>query len=211
MGQIYEGMVLVDNDVVRADWRAAKALVTDTLTKYGATIHSARRWEERALAYPIAGRQRATYYITYFELPGDNSESMRRDLDLNERVLRYLFTAVDELPEGEAALAAEEDGAEYVVPEPPRDPEPASPFGEFDAAEAEAKAAEEAAAAEAKAAEEGSEEATGEPTAEGAAESTEGEATEAPTEEAAPAADAAPEAAEASTETTEKAESGQEG
>ena len=209
MGQIYEGMVLVDNDVVRADWRAAKALVTDTLTKYGATIHSARRWEERALAYPIAGRQRATYYITYFELPGDNSESMRRDLDLNERVLRYLFTAVDELPEGEAALAAEEDGAEYVVPEPPRDPEPASPFGEFDAAEAEAKAAEEAAAAEAKAAEEGSEEATEEPTAENA----EGEATEAPTEEAAPApaADAAPEAAEASTETTEKAESGQEG
>lgn len=203
MGQIYEGMVLVDNDVVRADWRAAKALVTDTLTKYGATIHSARRWEERALAYPIAGRQRATYYITYFELPGDNSESMRRDLDLNERVLRYLFTAVDELPEGEAALAAEEDGAEYVVPEPPRDPEPASPFGEFDAAEAEAKAAEEAAAAEAKAAEEA--------TAEDAAENAEGEATEAPTEEAAPAADAAPEAAEASTETTEKAESGQEG
>lgn len=207
MGQIYEGMVLVDNDVVRADWRAAKALVTDTLTKYGATIHSARRWEERALAYPIAGRQRATYYITYFELPGDNSESMRRDLDLNERVLRYLFTAVDELPEGEAALAAEEDGAEYVVPEPPRDPEPASPFGEFDAAEAEAKAAEEAAAAEAKAAEE----ATAEGAAEGAAENAEGEATEAPTEEAAPAADAAPEAAEASTETTEKAESGQEG
>lgn len=203
MGQIYEGMVLVDNDVVRADWRAAKALVTDTLTKYGATIHSARRWEERALAYPIAGRQRATYYITYFELPGDNSESMRRDLDLNERVLRYLFTAVDELPEGEAALAAEEDGAEYVVPEPPRDPEPASPFGEFDAAEAEAKAAEEAAAAEAKAAEEA--------TAEDAAENAEGEATEAPTEEAAPAADAAPEAAEATTETTEKAESGQEG
>ena len=203
MGQIYEGMVLVDNDVVRADWRAAKALVTDTLTKYGATIHSARRWEERALAYPIAGRQRATYYITYFELPGDNSESMRRDLDLNERVLRYLFTAVDELPEGEAALAAEEDGAEYVVPEPPRDPEPASPFGEFDAAEAEAKAAEEAAAAEAKAAEEA--------TAEDAAENADGEATEAPTEEAAPAADAAPEAAEASTETTEKAESGQEG
>ena len=207
MGQIYEGMVLVDNDVVRADWRAAKALVTDTLTKYGATIHSARRWEERALAYPIAGRQRATYYLTYFELPGDNSEGMRRDLDLNERILRYLFTAVDELPEGEAALAAEEDGAEYVVPEPPRDPEPASPFGEFDAAEAEAKAAEEAAAAEAKAAEEGAAE-----NSEGATdEASEGEATEAPTEEAAPTADAAPEAAEASTETTEKAESGQEG
>ena len=114
MGQIYEGMVLVDNDVVRADWRQAKALVTDTLTKYGATVHSARRWDERALAYPIAGRQRATYYLAYFELPEGNSEAMRRDFDLNERILRYLFTAVEELPEGEAALAAEEDGEEHV-------------------------------------------------------------------------------------------------
>lgn len=191
MGQIYEGMVLVDNDVVRADWRQAKALVTDTLTKYGATLHSARRWDERALAYPIAGRQRATYYIAYFELPEGNSEAMRRDFDLNERILRYLFTAVDELPEGEAALAAEEDGEEFVVPEPPQDPEPPSPFNEF-----EEEATEEAA-------EEGAAESAEEGTSESTEEATEGEA------EAAPAgAEDAPAPAE---ETTEKAESGQEG
>lgn len=199
MGQIYEGMVLVDNDVVRADWRQAKALVTDTLTKYGATLHSARRWDERALAYPIAGRQRATYYIAYFELPEGNSEAMRRDFDLNERILRYLFTAVDELPEGEAALAAEEDGEEYVVPEPPQDPEPPSPFNEFEE-EATEEAAEEAAA---ESAEEGTSESTEE------AKEGEAEAAPAAADEAAPAgAEDAPAPAE---ETTEKAESGQEG
>lgn len=199
MGQIYEGMVLVDNDVVRADWRQAKALVTDTLTKYGATLHSARRWDERALAYPIAGRQRATYYIAYFELPEGNSEAMRRDFDLNERILRYLFTAVDELPEGEAALAAEEDGEEYVVPEPPQDPEPPSPFNEF-----EEEATEEPA-------EEGATESAEEGTSESTEEAKEGEAEAAPAaaDEAAPAgAEDAPAPAE---ETTEKAESGQEG
>ncbi len=197
MGQIYEGMVLVDNDVVRADWRQAKALVTDTLTKYGATVHSARRWDERALAYPIAGRQRATYYLAYFELPEGNSEAMRRDFDLNERILRYLFTAVEELPEGEAALAAEEDGEEYVVPEPPQDPEPPSPFNEFEQEEAEEAAAESTEEAAAEGSEESSDEAK------------EGEAEAAPAaDESAPAAEDAPAPAE---ETTEKAESGQEG
>ena len=189
MGQIYEGMVLVDNDVVRADWRQAKALVTDTLTKYGATVHCARRWDERALAYPIAGRQRATYYIAYFELPEGNSESMRRDFDLNERVLRYLFTAVDELPEGEAALAAEEDGEEFVVPEPPQDPEPASPFNEFEEEAEEEASSEEGASEEAAA---------------------EGDGEAATTEEAAPEAAEETPAAPAE-ETTEKAETGQEG
>ncbi len=197
MGQIYEGMVLVDNDVVRADWRQAKALVTDTLTKYGATVHSARRWDERALAYPIAGRQRATYYLAYFELPEGNSEAMRRDFDLNERILRYLFTAVEELPEGEAALAAEEDGEEYVVPEPPQDPEPPSPFNEFEQEEAEEAAAESTEEAAAEGSEESSDEAK------------EGEAEAAPAaDESAPAAEDAPAPAE---ETTEKADSGQEG
>jgi ribosomal protein S6 len=197
LGQIYEGMVLVDNDVVRADWRQAKALVTDTLTKYGATVHSARRWDERALAYPIAGRQRATYYLAYFELPEGNSEAMRRDFDLNERILRYLFTAVEELPEGEAALAAEEDGEEYVVPEPPQDPEPPSPFNEFEQEEAEEAAAESTEEAAAEGSEESSDEAK------------EGEAEAAPAaDESAPAAEDAPAPAE---ETTEKAESGQEG
>jgi ribosomal protein S6 len=190
-------MVLVDNDVVRADWRQAKALVTDTLTKYGATVHSARRWDERALAYPIAGRQRATYYLAYFELPEGNSEAMRRDFDLNERILRYLFTAVEELPEGEAALAAEEDGEEYVVPEPPQDPEPPSPFNEFEQEEAEEAAAESTEEAAAEGSEESSDEAK------------EGEAEAAPAaDESAPAAEDAPAPAE---ETTEKAESGQEG
>jgi ribosomal protein S6 len=197
LGQIYEGMVLVDNDVVRADWRQAKALVTDTLTKYGATVHSARRWDERALAYPIAGRQRATYYLAYFELPEGNSEAMRRDFDLNERILRYLFTAVEELPEGEAALAAEEDGEEYVVPEPPQDPEPPSPFNEFEQEEAEEAAAESTEEAAAEGSEESSDEAK------------EGEAEAAPAaDESAPAAEDAPAPAE---ETTEKADSGQEG
>ena len=57
MATVYEGMFLLDNEVVREDWKTAKALVTATIEKHGGTIHTARRWEERPLAYPIKGKK----------------------------------------------------------------------------------------------------------------------------------------------------------
>lgn len=134
MGQIYEGMILLDNNVVRADWRKAKAIVTDTLTKYEATIHTARRWDERALAYPIKGNQRATYFLTYFELPNGHSDELRRALDLNASVLRYLFLAVDEIPEEESDLASAEDDSAHTVDAPPADGPRPTAFDEIDEA-----------------------------------------------------------------------------
>ena len=121
MSQIYEAMVLLDNDVVRQGYDSAKHVVTDTLKKYDANVHACRRWDERRLAYPIRRKNRATYFISYFEMPGDRLPAFRRDLELNERVLRYLLTAVDALPEGEAEQAKAEDGADFTVPPPPED------------------------------------------------------------------------------------------
>ena len=121
MTKIYETMVLLDNDVVRQDWRKAKAVVTDTVAKYGGTVESCRRWDERRLTYPMARKNRATFFLAYHDMPGDKIPGFRRDLELNERVLRYMMLAVDEVPEEERKLAAEEDGAEYEVPTPPED------------------------------------------------------------------------------------------
>jgi small subunit ribosomal protein S6 len=118
---MYEAMVLLDNDVVRQGYDSAKHVVTDTLKKYEATVHACRRWDERRLAYPIRRKNRATYFISYFEMQGDRLPAFRRDLELNERVLRYLMVAVDGLPEGEAEQAQAEDGADFAVPPPPED------------------------------------------------------------------------------------------
>ena len=121
MSQMYEAMVLLDNDVERQGYESAKSVVTDTLKKYDATIHAYRRWDERRLAYPIRRKNRATFFISYFEMPGDRIPAFRRDLELNERVLRYLMIAVDGLPEGEVDQAKVEETAEFVVPPPPED------------------------------------------------------------------------------------------
>lgn len=123
MTQLYETMVLLDNDVVRSDWKKAKAIVTDTVAKYDGSLETCRRWDERRLAYPMKRKNRATFYIAYHDMPGDKIPGFLRDLELNERVLRYLMLKVEECPEEERKLAAEEDGAEYTVPEPPEDDE----------------------------------------------------------------------------------------
>lgn len=121
MANIYEGMYLLDNAAVREDWNAAKSIVTDTLEKYGATVLSARRWDERRLAYPIKKKNRATFLLTYFQIPAANIPDMRRDFELNETVLRSLELVVDEVPETEMEFHTQEQSDEFSVPTPPDD------------------------------------------------------------------------------------------
>jgi len=124
MTQLYEGMFLLDNQVVRDDWGRAKGVVTEALGKHGAKVVSARRWDERRLAYPIRGRKRATYLLAYFEQDGQAAQALRHDLDIDERVLRYLILAADALPEGEVEKSEAELQAGFSVPPPPDDESP---------------------------------------------------------------------------------------
>lgn len=134
MGNTYEGMFLLDNQVVRADWGRAKSAVTELLAKYGAKVATSRRWDERKLAYPIKGRTRGTYLLTYFEAPTDAVNTMRRELDIDERVLRYLLLRVEAVPPAEIELSRAEQAEGFSVPPPPPD-ETLSPerevFGEL--------------------------------------------------------------------------------
>ena len=116
----YEGMFLLDNQVVRTDYKAAKAVVTDALKKHGAEIVSARRWDERRLAYPMQGKQRATFVLTYFKAGPNAITGIRRDAELDERILRHLLLKVEEIPATELELSLA-DGDDFAPPPPPAD------------------------------------------------------------------------------------------
>lgn len=152
---LYEGMFLLDNQVVRTDWAKAKSLVVDAVTKYGGTVETARRWDERKLCYPIAGKKRATYVLCYFNLGIEGIAGIRRDFELSESVLRYMLLRVEEVPEGEAEKSAEENSESFSFPAPPEDDEPepeAVPAPEKEAAPEQEPAAEKPSDAEAPAA-----------------------------------------------------------
>jgi ribosomal protein S6 len=202
-------MFLLDNNVVREDWNNAKGTATGILEKHGASISTARRWAERSLAYTIKKRNRGTYLLVHFEADPGSIEIIRRDLELNETVMRYLLLTAEEVPEGESELHEAELSAEFSVPEPPEDHVVDSdeeeeeggsseqPAEEAKPADGDAPAKEEATTEEAPAAEEAATEEA--PAAEEAATEEAPAAEEAATEEA-PAA----EATESSEEQTEE-------
>jgi len=121
MTRVYEGMFVLDNQLVREDWKAAKAVVTSALEKHGGKVHTARRWDERRLAYPIANHQRGTYLLAYFDIPGDGLPVLTRDLELSEPVLRHLILQAVAVPETEVELSKAEEAADFEVPAPPAD------------------------------------------------------------------------------------------
>jgi small subunit ribosomal protein S6 len=90
---IYEGMFLLDSGRASKDWEGTKALVDNVLERYGAKSILKDRWDERKLAYSIKRQKRGTYYLAYFDAPGDAVTQIRRDLVLTEGVLRFMILA----------------------------------------------------------------------------------------------------------------------
>jgi len=132
--KLYEGMFLLDNQAVRENWSRAKAGVTDILAKYGAKVLTARHWDERKLAYPIKGRTRGTYLLCFFECGTAGVNQMRRDFEIDDRVLRYLLVNAAAVPAGELEKSQAEGAADFAAPTPPADERVSAErlvFGEF--------------------------------------------------------------------------------
>ncbi|MEX1025079.1 MAG: 30S ribosomal protein S6 [Planctomycetota bacterium] len=118
----YEGMFLIDNDVVRSGWDRAKASVVGLIEKHGGSLVTARRWDERRLAYTIKKKNRATYLLSFFKLPHDAHAALNRDLEIQEFCLRHLILRHEgEVPEVELKASEIENEGTFEVPEPPDD------------------------------------------------------------------------------------------
>ena len=142
----YECMCLLDNGEVRKGWEPLKDAVAGLFTKHEAKILSNRRWDERRLAYPINGQQRATYLLLYFAADTQILPAIRRELEFSESMLRYMITECDEIPadayepEGEFDVnAIPEDDAPEVEEEPAaEEPKADEKAADGDAAEGDA-------------------------------------------------------------------------
>jgi small subunit ribosomal protein S6 len=65
------------------------------ITDLGGEILVSRLWAEQRLAYPIKGHQKGTYWLTYFKLDTLRLRELNRACQLNESLLRFMFTKVD--------------------------------------------------------------------------------------------------------------------
>lgn len=106
-------MLLLDNREVKKGWQTLKDDVCSVFQKHGANVLSAKRWDERRLAYPINQQLRGTYLLMYVDCDTQSLSAIRRDLEYSESVMRHLVLACEEMPE--AAQDPEEEFDEAQV------------------------------------------------------------------------------------------------
>lgn len=125
----YECMCLLDNREVKSGWQPLKETVVGIFQKHGAEVVSARRWDERRLAFPIRGQLRATYLLSYFKADTQQVAGIRRDLQFKEVVLRSLVVGCTEVPATAFEPEAAFDVNAIPLEEQPR-PRAAEPVAE---------------------------------------------------------------------------------
>ena len=92
---VYEGMFLLDSNRYGRDPEGVAGQVPGMIREAGGEVLVSRLWEERRLAFPIKGRRKGTYWLTYFRMDGRNLGELKRKSQLNENVLRMLFVKID--------------------------------------------------------------------------------------------------------------------
>ena len=89
--RLYEGMFLIDSNLVTKDWSVIETHITDILTRGKAEILYSERWPDRKLAFDIKGCKKGTHYLTYFNCEPEALTEINRDIRLSERILRHLI------------------------------------------------------------------------------------------------------------------------
>jgi small subunit ribosomal protein S6 len=88
-------MFIVDAAKAKEDYAKMEAECLGCLTRHGAEIVKAIKWDERRLAYEIDKIRRGTFILVHFNADPGAITRMERQCALNENVLRVLIL-VDE-------------------------------------------------------------------------------------------------------------------
>jgi len=91
----YEGLLILDSNRYGRDSANVANQIPEMIKKLGGNVLVSRLWEERRLAYPIRGQRKGTYWLTYFRLDPLKLTTLKRDLLLNDNVVRSLLLKVD--------------------------------------------------------------------------------------------------------------------
>ena len=91
----YEGMFVLPAGT--GGFEAACEPIRQVLARSEAEILSLKPWDERKMAYDIAGQSRALYALSYFSASPDAITEIEHDCQLNESILRVLILHREQL------------------------------------------------------------------------------------------------------------------
>tara|TARA_R110002073_G_scaffold331637_3_gene516616 strand:+ start:983 stop:1420 length:438 start_codon:yes stop_codon:yes gene_type:complete len=91
----YETLFILDSNQYARDPGGVSKQIEQIITENEGNVLVSRMWMEQRLAYPIDKHQKGTYWLTYFEIEGEQLVKIERAFQLCEPILRELTLKLD--------------------------------------------------------------------------------------------------------------------
>jgi small subunit ribosomal protein S6 len=92
--QVYEGLFIFDSNKFARNQTGLPGEVEKMITDVGGEVLVSRLWEERRLAYPIAGQRKGTYWLLYFRGKTSEIGPLNRKCEIHDGILRQLVLKI---------------------------------------------------------------------------------------------------------------------
>jgi small subunit ribosomal protein S6 len=87
-------MIIFDSNRFARERAGLAAEVEKMIQAEQGEVLVSRLWEERRLAYPIAGQRKGTYWLIYFRGPSSMLTSLNRQWEIHDSMLRHLVLKI---------------------------------------------------------------------------------------------------------------------
>jgi len=92
----YEAVILVHPDASLEEQKELFKKNKATISEYKGSVYSLETWGKRTLATPIGKLRKAIYFHTLFESNPQAIMEIERTMRINDKVLRFMHTKLDE-------------------------------------------------------------------------------------------------------------------
>lgn len=96
--QLYETIFIVKQDIAIEELRSVEKKYDNLLKLNKATIEYKENWGFRNLAYKINNNKKGYYYLLVFNSQPDAVAELERNFKIDENIIRYLTTKIDQIP-----------------------------------------------------------------------------------------------------------------
>ena len=92
----YEVVIIVHPDTTLEEQKQLFKKNKETITGFNGSVHSVETWGKRTLATPIGKLKKAVYFHSIFEANPQAILEIERTMRINDKVLRFSHTRLDE-------------------------------------------------------------------------------------------------------------------
>lgn len=92
----YEAVILMHPDATVEEQKELFKKNKTTIAQFKGSIHTLETWGKRTLATPIGKLRKAVYFHTIFESNPQAIMEIERTMRINDKVLRFMHTKLDE-------------------------------------------------------------------------------------------------------------------